>query len=146
VWARLASLEDISLWSEAVLDARCDGAFSRGLGAERSCELVGGIRIKERWVEWEEGRSFTYEGMGIPLVARASNTWTVHPEEDKTLLTSGAEVVLKGGLIGRLLEPLVAYQINRVGRRALAAFKYLVEHGEPPQGKHSRLPEIPVAC
>jgi hypothetical protein len=54
--------------------------------------------------------------------------------------------VLKGGLVGRLLEPLVAYQLNRVGPRTLAAFKYLVEHGEPPRVKHAHLPRVAASC
>jgi carbon monoxide dehydrogenase subunit G len=146
VWARLARLADIQLWSEAVVEARCEGPLSQGVGAERTCDLRGGITTKERWLAWDEGRSFTYEGLGIPLVARAKNEWTVHAEDEATLLTSRAEVVLKGGLFGKLLEPIVAYQFKRMGPRTLAAFKYLVEHGEPPRVKHSKLPKIPVAC
>ncbi len=146
VWGALARLEDIELWSDAVVHARCDGSISRGVGAERTCDLVGGITIKERWLEWEEGRSFTYEGLGIPLVARARNEWTVHAEGERTLLTSRADVVLKGGVLGRLLEPLVRYQFNRIGPRTLAAFKYLVEHGAPPPGKHADLAKVSVVC
>jgi Polyketide cyclase / dehydrase and lipid transport len=52
VWARLARLEDIRLWSEAVLDARCEGARSQGVGAERTCDLRGDIMIRERWLRW----------------------------------------------------------------------------------------------
>jgi Polyketide cyclase / dehydrase and lipid transport len=58
VWAHLARLEDIRLWSGAVLDARCEGALSRGIGAERTCDLRGGVTIKERWLAWNEGHSF----------------------------------------------------------------------------------------
>jgi hypothetical protein len=68
------------------------------------------------------------------------------PEGDQTLLTSQAEVVLKGGPFGRLLEPFVAYHLKRIGPRTLAAFKYLVEHGEPPKVKHARLPRVATAC
>jgi Polyketide cyclase / dehydrase and lipid transport len=146
VWAGLSKLEDIKAWSETVVDARCEGPISRGVGAERTCDLIGGITIKERWLAWDEGHSFTYEGVGIPLVAHARNEWTLHPEGERTLLTTKAEVVLKGGVVGSLLEPIAAYQFKRMGPRTLAAFKYLVENGEPPQGKHSRLPRIPVAC
>ena len=146
VWAGLARLEDIKAWSEAVLDARCEGPTSRGVGAERTCDLRSGIQISERWLAWDEGRSFTYERIGIPLVAHARNEWTLHPEGDKTLLTTKAEVILKGGVFGRLLEPIAASQFKRMGPRTLAAFKFLIEHGEPPQGKHSRLPKIPAAC
>jgi hypothetical protein len=143
---RLARLEDIRLWSEAVLDARCEGASSRGVGAERTCDLRGGVTITERWLAWDEGHSFVYEGVGIPFVAHARNEWSVQAEGDRTLVTSHAHVVLKGGLIGRLLEPIVAYQFNRIGPRTLAAFKYLVEHGEPPKLKHAKLPRAATAC
>ena len=146
VWARLARLEDIRLWSEAVLDARCEGPLSQGVGAERTCDLRGGITIRERWVAWNEGHSFTYEGVGVPFVAHARNEWSVQAECDQTLLTSHAEVVLKGGRLGRLLEPFVAYQLKRIGPRRLAAFKYLVEHGEPPRVKHAKLPRAATAC
>ncbi len=146
VWAALARLEDIRLWSEAVRDARCEGEVSQGVGAERTCDLAGGITIKERWLAWDEGRSFVYEGSGIPLVECALNEWAVQREGSRTLLTSRAELALKGGIFGKLLEPIVRYQIRRVGPRTLAAFKYLVEHGEPPQVKHAKLPKIPVTC
>ena len=146
VWARLARLEDIQLWSEAVLTARCDGERSRGIGAQRTCELAGGITIEEHWVSWDEGRSFAYEGIGIPLLAHARNEWSVQPQDEMTLLTTRAEVVLKGGRIGRLLEPVVEYQIKRVTPKTLAAFKHLVEDGEPPKVKHAKLPPAPMAC
>jgi hypothetical protein len=146
VWAVLARLEDIRLWSEAVVDARCEGAVSRGVGAERTCDLRGGITITERWLAWDEGRSFTYEGVGIPLVAHARNEWTLYPKGDQTLLASRAEVVLRGGLLGRLLEPIVRRQISRVASRTLAAFAYLVKHGEAPTVRHSRLPRLATAC
>src|SRR6266540_1262856 len=137
VWAQLANLEDIQLWSEAVVHARCEGSVYRGVGAERTCDLRGGVTITERWLAWDEGRSFTYEGLGIPFVAQARNTWTVQAEGERTLVTSRAEVALKGGLPGRLLEPIVAFQLERIGPRTLAAFKYLVEHGEAPKVKHA---------
>jgi hypothetical protein len=89
---------------------------------------------------------FTYEGQGLPLVASARNTWTVNPEGDRTLLTSEAEVVLKGGRAGRLLEPLLRLQFSRMGPLTLAAFKYLVEQGEPPILEHAKLPRAPAAC
>lgn len=100
----------------------------------------------ERWVSWHEGRSFAYEGVGIPFVASAKNAWTVQAEGEQTLLLSQAEVVLKGGLAGLLLEPIVAHQLKRIGPRTLAAFKYLVEHGRPPAIKHAKLPRAAAAC
>jgi hypothetical protein len=146
VWSRLAALEDIKLWSEAVVDARCEGPLTRGVGAERTCRVAGGFTIREQWLAWDEGRSFSYQGVGIPLVARATNTWTIRPEGARTLLVSEAQVLVKGGVVGRLLEPLLAYQLRRMGPRALAAFKHLVEHGAPPRGRHAQLPTAPASC
>ena len=146
VWAHLAPLENIEQWSEAVLAARCDGVVTRGVGAERTCDLAGGITITERWLEWDEGQSFVYEGAGIPLIARARNQWSVSAIGRQTLLTSEASVLVKGGPLGRLLDPLLAWQSRRMGARALAAFKYLVENGHPPAMPHSKLPKPSPAC
>ena len=146
VWDWLARLEDIRLWSEPILEARCPEGSDRGVGAERTCRLTGGITVHEHWVAWDEGRSFTYEGTGVPFVARARNTWSVRPQGERALLTSEAEVMLKGGRLGRLLEPITSRQALRMGRRSLAAFKYLVEHGEPPNARHAMLAPAPMAC
>ena len=146
VWAQLAKLEDIQLWSEPVVQARCEGPITRGVGAERTCELVGHRTIHERWVAWEEGRSFTYEGFGIPLMKRAANRWSVRPHGDKSLLTSEAELEIKGGVVGRVLEPMLGPLMRRMAPHALAAFKYLVEHGQPYDGKASELPQAPALC
>lgn len=147
VWERLSALEDIQLWSEPVLRATCDGEVARGVGAERTCELAGKLTIKERWTAWDEGRSFKYEGSGIPLVKRASNYWSVQPQgERQALLVSEAEIELKGGLFGRFLEPTMITRMRRMGAQSLAAFKFLVENGRPYEGHHAELPPAPTAC
>ena len=146
VWACLARLEDIQIWSEAVVSARCTGTRLRGVGAERSCDLRGGITIRERWLEWDEGVSFAYEGRGVPFVSTARNEWRIDPVGTQTLLTSTAQVVLKCGALGRLLEPLAARQSRRLGSRAMAAIKYLVEHDRPPGVKHKKLLPVPGLC
>jgi polyketide cyclase/dehydrase/lipid transport protein len=146
VWKQLADLETISRWAPSIRRARCAGALSHGIGAEQTCELVGGLTITERWTAWDEGRSFTYEGSGLPLVKRAMNTWSVRPDADRSLLVSEPLVELRGGALGRMLEPLFAAVFRRMAPRSLAAFKYLVEHGKPSSGRPSRLPRAPVAC
>ncbi|MGH2973692.1 MAG: SRPBCC family protein [Solirubrobacterales bacterium] len=145
VWRRLSQLEEIQLWSSAAVAARCEGPVSRGVGAERTCDLKGGITITERWLAWDEGRSFVYEGSAIPLVAHARNDWSLAAAGAQTLLTTRADVVLRGGPAGRLLEPLVAFQSRRMGRRALAAFKYLAETGKPPPARHPDCQHPPAA-
>lgn len=145
-WAQLAKLEDIQLWSAAVVHASCAGAVSQGVGAERTCELVGNRIIKERWIAWDEGRSFQYEGFGIPLMKRATNRWSVIPHGAQSLLTSEAEVEIKGGLFGSVLELILMPLMRRMAPHALTSFKYLVEHGQPFNGKATDLPRAAVSC
>ena len=102
--------------------------------------------MHERWVAWDEGRSFTYEGVGIPLVRRATNRWSVLPRGGNSLLTSEAKLELKGGVLGRLLEPVMGLAARSMAPNSLAAFKYLVEHGHPWDGKASELPKAPAIC
>lgn len=146
VWTQLAKLEDIQLWSEAVVHARCEGSISQGVGAERICELAGNRTIQERWIAWDEGRSFQYEGFGIPMMRRASNRWSVVSQGVRSLLISQAELELKGGLFGRLLEPILGPLMRRMAPGALASFKYLVEQGHPYNGKASKLPRASARC
>ncbi len=146
-WGVLARLTDIEYWSEAVVASRCEGPLSRGVGAERTCDLKGGITIVERWTAWDDGRSFSYQGVGLPLVAHAENTWTVEAEGGQTLLRTEARVTMKWGLIGReLLEPLVAVQSKRLSRHSLASIKYFVEHGVPAPVPHKLLPLAAASC
>jgi len=145
VWEALARLEDIRLWSRPVISATCEPGRERGVGAERVCQLAGGIQLTERWLRWDEGRSFTYEGHGVPGVEQARNTWTVLPHGSKTLLRTEAEVSLKGGLLGRLLEPVARVQSRRMGRQSLGALKYLVETGFSRIDLPARLP-TPATC
>ena len=146
VWKHLAKLDDIQLWSEAVIHASCPPDRAHGVGAQRSCQLVGNRLIQERWIAWDEGHSFQYEGFGIPLMRRTTNRWSVIPYGDQSLLISEAELELKGGVLGRLLEPLLAPVMQRIAPNALAGFKYLVEHGHPYDGKFSELPRVTATC
>ena len=146
VWEHLARIEDIPLWSEQVVRARCDGPVSRGVGAERTCDLVGNVTITERWVAWDEGRSFTYEGAGIGLMRRAVNRWSVIPQGERTLLVSEAEVAFVGGVFAPVLALALVPLLRRMAPNALARFKYLVERGEPYGGRVADLPRVPVRC
>jgi len=56
VWQALARLEDIRLWSRPVVTAVFTPGQERGIGAERVCELVGGIKLTERWLHRRMGR------------------------------------------------------------------------------------------
>ena len=52
----------------------------------------------------------------------------------------------RGGRLGRLASPIVAWQSRRMGRRALAAFKFLAEHGRAAPVRHAILPTAHSTC
>jgi len=134
------------MWIDPIRKSFCSGDINRGVGAKRTCVLKGNITIYEKWIDWQEGQSFTYEGFDIPLTKYAKNTWSVKREGDKTLLTSQAEIELKGGIFGKLLEPVMIYFSKKMAADSLASFKYLVEKGCPFEGKLSSLARVPVSC
>jgi hypothetical protein len=141
----LSDLPAIHQWVSAIQRSYCP-AERRGVGALRVCELRQ-MTIRETILEWDEGRSFKYEGVGAPMMKRASNRWSVTAHgERQTLVTSEAEVELKGGVFGVFLQPLVRLMSARMGARSLASLKYLVEHGEPYAGDPRALAFGPVAC
>ena len=80
------------------------------------------------------------------MMRRASNRWSVVSQGERSLLVSEAELEIKGGLVGRFLEPVLGPLMQRMAPGALASFKYLVEQGRPYNGKTSELPSVPARC
>ncbi len=146
VWGILSDVTNVSLWIAPILSARCDSDKKRGVGTERICQLKGNMTINEKWIEWNEGVSYTYQVFGSPLIKSAKNKWSVESMNGKTLLTTESEVQLKGGLFGKLLEPLMSLASKRMGANSLAAIKYLIENGKPYEGNFSALPKVPAVC
>ena len=146
VWQVLADVTNVSQWVAPILSARCPGDKTGGIGTVRTCELKGSISVVEEWIAWEEGSSYTYQAHGFPLMKWGRNTWSVEAVDGKTLLTTEAEVEIKGGIFGKLLEPLMRSLSNRMGEESLAAIKYLIETGQPYTGKFSSLPRAAMSC
>jgi hypothetical protein len=144
VWAALSDLESISIWVPAIRRAHCPGA-RRGVGAERVCELSAGT-VHETIVDWDEGRALTYRGVGAPMMKWATNRWSVEPHGAQALVTSSAELELKGGLFGRALEPLARIAAIKAGQASLARLKFWIENGRAHEGSASRLPLPPPVC
>ncbi|MCR4265933.1 SRPBCC family protein [Nitratireductor sp. ZSWI3] len=145
VWQCLSAIENIDYWVPAINRAYCETDQKAGVGAVRICHLDK-FDVREEFLEWEEGRSFKYRGVGAPMMAWATNRWRVEPVGDKTLVTSDVEMMVKGGVLGRLLEPII-YLALRLGLpNGLAPLKYYVETGEPFNGDPRRLPLADAIC
>lgn len=146
VWKALADIEKVSLWADPIVEAHCSESKNSGIGAERVCQLKGNMTVRETWTEWDEGRSFTYVGDGIPFTTSAKNSWSIREMNGNTLLTSVAEIEFRRGLLGALMQGIMKYSMKRQGPQVMASFKYWVENGRPYTGKPSALIPGPVIC
>ena len=107
VWEAISDISNIDLWVDPILSAHCEGDVKKGLGAQRVCHLKGSMTVREKFVQWEENDSLTYVAEESKYFKSAKNKWSVKTENGKTLLTTESEVVLKFGMLGRLLGPVM---------------------------------------
>jgi hypothetical protein len=72
VWSALGDFGGIDRWSPVINhSASVDGA-ERGVGAERACELKGLFpNVVERTTQWDEGRGYSFEIKGAPMLREA---------------------------------------------------------------------------
>lgn len=146
VWETLSDVTNINLWVDPILSSQYESNKTRGVGTVRVCNLKGNIAVKEEFIAWQEGESYTYQAYGAPLIKSAKNRWSIESVDGKTLLTSESEVEIKGGVFGKLLEPLMYLMSKRMGTNSLAAIKYLIETERPFEGKMATLPKVPMVC
>jgi uncharacterized protein YndB with AHSA1/START domain len=129
IWALLADLKAVERYNRGVKRAAIEGAQARGVGAQRSCELVPRGRVVERVTHWEEGRT-----LGLEVV---ESDWPIHfmrwvtriePNDGGTRITQSLEYSVKLGPLGWLFDRLV------MKRKLTAAldevFASLAKHAE----------------
>jgi len=107
VWKILPDVSNVDLWVYPILSANCEGEIERGVETVRICKLKGNIIVKERWISWDEGDSFSYQADETSFFKSAKNKWSVKSENGKILVTTESEIVLKGGIFGKIFEPLM---------------------------------------
>lgn len=134
VWEVLADFGGIARWNPNVSTSHSTSATNGGVGATRHCDVKGGA-IEERIVDWREGRSLTleiYEAKGSPsALARATATFAVDPAEGGSAVTATLDYALKGGVLGALMNVVVARrQFARSFEQLLAGLRHHVATGE----------------
>ena len=146
VWAHLARLDQVHVWTDVIHRSYMSSACATGVGAERTCELAGKRDLHERVIAWDEGRSFTYESTDAPMMKLARNRWSVIAVGDRSMVTSDAEMEFRGGWLGRALGFVLVAVMKLVLRNPLAKFKYWVEKGRPYLGRARALPVPAAVC
>ena len=134
VWGVLADFGNIYCWNPNVSTSHSTSATNEGVGASRHCDLRGGS-IEERIVAWEDGRSLTidiFDAQGSPSrLARATAKFTVEAANGRSIVTASLDYRLKGGLLGALMDALVARrQLASSFEQLLAGLRRHVTTGE----------------
>jgi len=116
VWPLLADFGAIDVFNPSVSKSRViNGSPASGVGSERQCDLSDGRNwIRERVVEWNEGRSYAvdiYEGT-MPI--EGIRTYLgVTPADGGSRGFMDMTYTPKFGLAGRLLDALVLKTMMR---------------------------------
>ncbi len=89
VWESLTSDESLAAWSSAISKVTWTTPRPFGVGTTRDVTAPGGSVMRERFFQWDEGRSksfYVYES-AVPLFKRFAEHYLVEPAGDETLFT-----------------------------------------------------------
>ena len=132
VWSALGDFGGIDRWSPVINhSASVDGA-ERGVGAERACELKGLFpNVVERTTQWDEGRGYSFEIKGAPMLREALSSWSIEATGDSTTVTARLEYRTSMGPIGALIGATIMKRMMTANlRESLAGLKHHVETGD----------------
>jgi len=87
VWATLADFDALALWADGIDHSSLTTDQREGVGTTRRVQM-GQITLIERVIAWEPDHRLAYEIEGLlPIVQQATNTWTLTPTADGTLVS-----------------------------------------------------------
>lgn len=129
VWAVLADFGGIGKWAPNVAHSASLTAASNGVGCERSCEIPQVGSLREKIIEWDEGKGYRYEVSAIPgTPARsASTTWSTREEGDQTVVELASQFQLVGNEDD---NKMFLEQTRMLMSTTLAGLKQFVETGK----------------
>ncbi len=117
VWAVLADYPNIADWNDGVVNSHGIGEVTKGVGAQRRCDLApnGSMRMRETVSEWvpEERMVIEIDEIEKMPVKRARMTFTLADGGESTPLTMSYEYEPKGGPLAFLLGPMMDKQMNK---------------------------------
>ena len=92
VWATLADFDALALWAADIDHSSLTTDQREGVGTTRRVQM-GQVTLIERVTAWEPDHRLAYEIEGLlPLVKSATNTWTLTPTADGTLVSLATRV------------------------------------------------------
>jgi ribosome-associated toxin RatA of RatAB toxin-antitoxin module len=143
VWEVLADFGGVEKWAPTVVKCRRSTEANSGLGAKRILTTSRGDDTEEVIVEWNEGKSFTFE---IPdglasIVKTLSETWSVEQSPDGASVVVRMDYQMKNGILYSILDSLVVrHELRKLLVQNLAGLKYYLETRKTVTGLSTGLP------
>ena len=134
MWKVISQYGDVSNFHAGVVKSYKTGDSSNqaSLGCERVCEIVDlglNITLKERIVDFVEGKSYkyeVYEWKNFPLRRMLFGFTIVEISPNQTVLAVDIEYKAKPAI----LTPLMAGKMRSLARDVLLGYKHYAETGE----------------
>lgn len=131
VWEVLADFGAVFRWAPSVTNSYSTSKNNSGPEASRHCDVAGFGGIEEYVTEWNEGRDFTYLFTGVGPISEGYSTWSVKPQDDKTLVHTELRYGLRWGPLGALMNALLMRRKLEQGlANGLEGLKHHVRTGE----------------
>lgn len=136
VWEILGpQFSDAYKWGSVINHSQGSGGdFNGSSCSERGCDISGMGKIREVIKQYSETEHLlSYQVIeGMPsMVKYAQNTWRLIPiDSNKTKLKMSMELKV-GGIIGKIMKPMMRMQMGKMATNTADDFKYYVETGKP---------------
>jgi uncharacterized protein YndB with AHSA1/START domain len=120
VWAALADIGSISVWSPGVKNSHLTSELDSALGATRHCDLGGRNHLDEEVIEFAAGQALTMRitKTNLPF-QRADIRFRLEPQGATTRVSVSPEYQLKFGPVGRLMDLVMVRRTYEKGVQGL---------------------------
>jgi len=134
VWEILNDFGNVEKFHPLVLNSHSLTELAGGRGAERMCDFGKGVKLFERIIDVDEGRSMDvdiYKREGVPSFVKSMHArFDLESIPDGTLVVGTIEVKIAPKIAELLMGPMMKRQLTKGWRQLLAGLKRHAETSE----------------
>ncbi len=125
---------DAYKWASAIKHSEAKGSKENGaICSERTCSTSMGNLVEKILTYSNNDYSLSYQIVqGMPsMVKYATNSWDLKSiGQNKTKLNMKMDIQI-GGVMGKLMKPMMKMKMGKMGDELAEEFKYYVEYEKP---------------
>jgi polyketide cyclase/dehydrase/lipid transport protein len=118
VWESLTSDESLAAWGKSISEITWLTPRPFAVGTTREVLAPGGVRVRERFFRWEEGKRYSFEvyEATAPIFRRFAEDYAISPEGGGTAFDWTVAVEAKGLAVlpFKVFGPLVKAGFGRI--------------------------------